>query len=493
MWQRLLELLDAGQGAHVLVVGDFMIDRYLYGDAERISPEAPVPVLRVVGEEDALGGAGSVAADIAALGAVPHCVGITGQDAESGRIRALLGKLSADISGLIEVPGRPTTRKTRLVGLAQHRHRQQLIRVDDESADPVADAFADVMLGHAEKLMTQCRAVCIEDYNKGVVTQRLAQGVIAAAMRRGLTVLVDPASTNDYSRYAGATVITPNRTETEKVTGLRLRTIDSVRKNAAVIRDRCRTDHVCVTLDADGAALIGPDASFEHIPTKERDVYDVTGAGDEVLAAMALAVAAGGTLREAVALANVAGGLEVEKFGCVPITRDEVVGEIWLEHHEALGKVRTLQQLLPELARRRARHEKIAFTNGCFDLIHVGHVENFRFCKQHADVLVVGLNSDASVRSLDKGGNRPIVEQDDRAKVLAALSDVDYVVIFDEPTPQALIEAVRPDVLLKGQDWSGKIIAGQEFVEKNGGKVVLVPLVEGRSTTSLIDKIRRDG
>lgn len=490
MWQRLLELLDAGQGSHVLVVGDYMIDRYLYGDAERISPEAPVPVLRVVRQEDALGGAGSVAADIAALGAVPHCVGISGQDSDSALMRALLEKLGADTSGLLEVAGRPTTRKTRLVGLAQHRHRQQLIRIDDENADPVDETVAGLLLRHVEKLLTQCRAVCIEDYNKGVVTQPLAQAVIAAAGRRGLSVLVDPASTNDYSRYAGATVITPNRTETEKVTGLRLRTIDAVRQNASVIHSRCRTEHVCVTLDADGAALIGPGGSFEHIPTKQRDVYDVTGAGDEVLAAMAVAVAAGGTLPEAISLANVAGGLEVEKFGCVPITRDEVIGEIWLEHHEALGKVRTVQQLLPELARRRALHEKIAFTNGCFDLIHAGHVENFKICKQHADVVVVGLNSDASVRSLSKGGDRPIVGQDDRARVLAALSDVDYVVVFDEPTPQSLIEAVRPDVLLKGQDWSGKTIAGQEFVEQQGGRVVLVPLVEGRSTTGLIERIR---
>jgi D-beta-D-heptose 7-phosphate kinase/D-beta-D-heptose 1-phosphate adenosyltransferase len=267
--------------------------------------------------------------------------------------------------------------------------------------------------------------------------------------------------------------------------------MDAVLAHAAVILEKCRTESVCVTLDADGAALIGPGGSFEHIPTKTRDVYDVTGAGDEVLAAMAVAVAAGASLREAVSLANVAGGLEVERFGCVPITRDEVIGEILLDNHQHLGKVRTLDHLLPELARRRSRQERIAFTNGCFDLIHAGHVANFRFCKQQADILVVGLNSDASVRSLSKADDRPIVGQADRAAVLAALADIDYVVIFDEPTPQALIEAVRPDVLLKGQDWNGKTIAGQEFVERHGGKVVLVPLVEGRSTSALIEKIRR--
>lgn len=490
MWERLCELLDSGRGRHVLVLGDFMLDRYLFGDAERISPEAPVPVLRVVGQEAALGGAGSVAADIAALGAVPHCIGVTGQDADGKDLLRLLSGVGADPSGMVAVEGRPTTRKTRLIGLAQHRHRQQLIRIDDETTAPVAGDMLAAMEKHLERLVDECHAVCIEDYNKGVVTAELVRLVLRLAGKRKLPVLVDPASITDYDCYTGATVVTPNRSETEKVTGLSLRSIDAVRAGAKTILQRCRTQHVCVTLDSDGAALIGPGGSFEHVPTKSRDVYDVTGAGDEVLAAMAVGIAAGGTLHEAVALANVAGGLEVEKFGCVPITRDEVLAEILLEHHRTLGKVRTVEQLLPELARRRALHEKVAFTNGCFDLIHAGHVANFAFCKQHADILVVALNSDASVRSLSKGDGRPIVGQEDRAAVLAALADVDYVVLFDEPTPQRLIEQVRPDVLLKGADWKGKEVAGQKFVESHGGRVLLVPLLEGRSTTALIEKIR---
>lgn len=491
MWQRLCDLLNHTQDSHVLVLGDFMIDRYLYGDAERISPEAPVPVLRVVRQEDALGGAGSVAADIAALGARPHCVGVCGQDIDAEHLRSLLANVGADHSGLVAVPTRPTTRKTRLVGLAQHRHRQQLIRIDDESTEPLAAEIADTLLGQVTKLLSVCQIVCIEDYGKGVITPGLAKAVIAAARQRKIPVLIDPANIADYSRYAGGTLVTPNRSETEKVVGRRLRKVEDVRSAAAEILAACQTDHVCVTLDADGAALIGPGGSFEHIPTKSRDVYDVTGAGDEVLAALAVALASGASLHEAVVLANVAGGLEVEKFGCVPITRDEVIGEILLEHHKHLGKVRTLDQLLPELARRRTKHEKIAFTNGCFDILHAGHVSNFAFCKSHADVLVVGLNSDKSVQSLEKGKNRPIVPQEDRAAVLAALADIDYVVIFDETTPQALIERLAPDVLLKGSDWEGKTIAGQEFVEKRGGKVVLAPLLDGRSTSAIIDRIRK--
>lgn len=490
MWQRLCEILDSCPGRHVLVVGDFMLDRYLYGDAERISPEAPVPVLRVVRHEDALGGAGSVVADVAALEASPHCVGVVGEDPAGHDVRELLAKTGADTGGLVSVPGRPTTLKTRLVGLAQHRHRQQLIRIDDEVSESVDDHTTYALLDRVRTLLPSCQAVCIEDYNKGVVTTPLAQAVIAAARELQRPVLVDPASITDYSRYAGATIITPNRTETEKVCGMRLRSLSTVQQAAGRILDACRTEYVCVTLDADGAALIGPGGSFEHLPTKIRAVYDVTGAGDEVLATLAVAVAAGATWKEAGTLANVAGGLEVEKFGCVPITRSEVIGEILLENHRTLGKVRTLAQLLPELARRRMRRETVAFTNGCFDLLHAGHVAGFALCKRHADILVVGLNSDASVRRLSKGPGRPIVSAQDRAAVLAALADVDYVVVFNEDTPHELVAAIQPDVLAKGADWKGKTIVGQEFVEQRGGKVVLIPFLEGRSTSAMLERIR---
>lgn len=491
MWQRLCEALERSGDLHILVVGDFMIDHYLYGDAERISPEAPVPVLRLVREEEALGGAGSVVADIRALGATAHCVGVMGDDAGAGRLVELLQRIQADPAGILRVSGRATTRKTRLVGLAQHRHRQQLIRIDDETIEPVDDVTTDALLAEVERHLEKCHALCIEDYDKGVVTERLTRRLMEAARSRSVPVLVDPAGISDYQRYRGATIVTPNRTETERLTGLRLRTIDAVRDGAEAIHAACHAEHVCVTLDAEGAALIGPEGRFEHVPTRSRDVYDVTGAGDEVLAALAVAVAAGCDMRDAVAMANIAGGLEVEKFGCVPVSRDEMIGEILLEHHRTLGKLRTVDQLLPELTRRRARKETVAFTNGCFDLVHAGHVSGFAFCKQHADILVVGLNSDASVKSLSKGPDRPIVCQQDRAAVLAALADVDYVVLFDEQTPQALIEALRPDLLVKGRDWEGKTIVGRQFVEAHGGKVLLYPLLEGRSTSAIVERIRQ--
>ncbi len=491
MWQQLCDLIEAARGRHVLVVGDFMIDRYLYGDAERISPEAPVPVIRVVRREATVGGAGSVAADIAALGCVPHCVGIVGRDANSELMDDLLNRVGADPSGLVRVDGRPTTEKTRLVGLAQHRHRQQLIRVDDEITDPVDAATTAELQDRIAALLGSCAAICIEDYCKGVVSSSLMGSIIEAAKVRGIPVLVDPAPIDSYDLYAGATIVTPNRTETERLIGRRLMDIDAVRESAGRIREACGSECVCVTLDAHGAALISADGGFEHIPTKPRDVYDVTGAGDAVLAAIAVATAAGASMRQAVTLANVAGGLEVEKFGCVPVTRDEIIGELLTEHHKELGKIRAVGDLLPELDRRKSRGETVAFTNGCFDLLHVGHVRSFAFCKQHADIVVVGLNSDASVRRQDKAEDRPIVSQDARAEVLASLSDIDYVVLFDEDTPQALIESVRPEVLVKGEDYAGKFIAGETFVKANGGKVVLFPVVAGQSTTGLIDRIRR--
>jgi D-beta-D-heptose 7-phosphate kinase/D-beta-D-heptose 1-phosphate adenosyltransferase len=490
-WQRLCEIIEAGGRQSIVVLGDYMLDRYLYGDAERISPEAPVPVLRVVRQEQAIGGAGSVVADIRALEAAAYCVGIIGQDENGKALGSAIEKMGADVSGLVAVAGRPTTLKTRLVGLAQHRHRQQLIRIDDESTEPIDAEIGRALIESLRRLIANCDALCIEDYNKGVITRETAQAAIKLAREHGKPVIVDPASISDYSIYAGASLITPNRSETQRACDVFIPSAAAVRANATKILAACHTERVCVTLDAEGCAIIGPNGHFEHVTTKTRDVYDVTGAGDEVLAALAVALAAGANSTEAATLANYAGGLEVEKFGCVPVTKDELIGEILMEHHRSIGKLRTVDQLLPELARRRERGEKVAFTNGCFDILHAGHVSVFAFAKTHADIVVLGLNSDASVRGQGKGDDRPIVPQEDRAAVLAGLGDVDYIVLFDEDTPELLIRSIRPDVLLKGADWKGKRIAGQEFVENNGGRVELVPLLESRSTSALLERIRK--
>jgi len=486
---RLLNLLDRFATARIAVLGDLMLDQYLYGDTDRISPEAPVPILRIVRREAALGGAASVAADIAALGAAVETVGVIGQDPAGTSLSDLLKQRRIAADHIVVTPHRPTTLKTRLVGLAQHRHRQQLVRIDEEDSSPVDAAAGQALLAAVQSALTRCSILCIQDYGKGVVTPSLCQQAIALARSRNVRVLVDPMKSRETVHYAGAWLATPNRTETEWVVDRRLDSIAAVREARDAILAGFATEHVCVTLDADGCALLGRD-SFDHIPTKPRDVYDVTGAGDEVLAALAVALAAGADLRQAAALANVAGGLEVEKFGCVPVTRDEMIGEILLEHRQRHGKRRELPQLISELSRRRAQGEKVVFTNGCFDVLHRGHVEYLSFARNQGDLLVVAINSDASVRRQRKGAGRPFCPQDDRAAVLESLESVDYVIVFDEDTPVKLLETIAPDVLVKGGDYTAQGVVGREVVERQGGRVVVAPLVEGQSTSTIVERIR---
>ncbi|MHC4697598.1 MAG: PfkB family carbohydrate kinase, partial [Planctomycetota bacterium] len=433
----------------VLLVGDLILDRYLYGDAERISPEAPVPVLRTVEKREAVGGSANVAACLAALECRVTCCGTVGDDAHGRTLSGLLNELGIDTTGVMALSDRPTTTKTRLVGLAQHRHRQQLLRVDQEDAGPLPASTADQLIERARKLLAQADVVCIEDYDKGVVNERLVQAVLEEAHRQERPVLIDPARLGSYGRYRGADVLTPNRAELSMVAGRPLDTMDAVADAARAVLDACALRAMVITVDRDGAVVVERDKPWQHLPTVPRSVYDNTGAGDAVLAMLAAAVAGGAGVVDAARLANVAGGLEVEKFGCVPITSDEVLAELRLEDRVRNGKLRTLSELIPELTLRRDRGETIAFTNGCFDILHAGHVDYLRRCRGQASLLVVGLNTDASVRALGKAGNRPINKLQDRAAVIGALECVDYVVSFDEPDPEALIREIRPDVLIK--------------------------------------------
>ncbi len=473
----------------VLLIGDLILDRYIYGDAERISPEAPVPVLRAVERFDRVGGTANVAACLRALDVQVMCCGVIGKDSAGRVLVDLLEEIGVDASGLIRCEDRPTTTKTRLVGLAQHRHRQQLLRLDEESTDPLPADQASELVEAACKAVAEIDVVCIEDYDKGVISRALVAAVVKEAKRIGKPVLVDPARLDNYDRYEGATLLTPNRGELAMVIGDDGRDVDQIAHRAAELQSRVKADGVIVTLDRDGALLVKSADDWEHVPTKPRSVYDNTGAGDAVLAMLAASIASGGDWLDAVRLANIAGGLEVEKFGCVAITTDEVLAELRLEDRRLAGKLRKIDELLVELAIRRDRGETVVFTNGCFDILHAGHVDYLTRARNEGSLLVVGLNTDASVRCLDKGDGRPINNEQDRAKVLGALECVDYVVLFDDQTPQELIRRVRPDVLVKGQDWAEKGVVGREDVEANGGRVVLMPLVEGLSTTNVVEKI----
>ncbi|CAA9441476.1 MAG: ADP-heptose synthase / D-glycero-beta-D-manno-heptose 7-phosphate kinase, partial [uncultured Phycisphaerae bacterium] len=476
MSTRLIELVENLPRNRVVLVGDFMMDRYLYGNAERLSPEAPVPVLHFQNEEYRLGGAGNVAAGLAALNAEVRVVGVMGSDEMSKTLADHLAACGCDTTGLVCCTGRPTTTKMRLVGSAQHRHPQQMLRLDFEQTTALSTAEEDQLVAAFERAVDGASVVCIEDYNKGVVTPRVCQEVIRIARARRVPVLIDPANIADYAKYAGATCIKLNRIEAHKATGIRPATPETCEAAARAMIDQLGLESAVVTLDRDGAYLghyaagevaKGTGANGdggtgrtggrafvgELLRTRARQVYDVTGAGDMVLAMLAVARSAGATWHEAVMLANVAGGLEVEKFGAVPIKPEEIAQELMSEAHEHLGKRRTLDQLLPELARHRAAGRRVVFTNGCFDLIHLGHVKYFRFAKAQGDLLVVGVNTDASIRGL-KGSKRPIVNEDDRVEVLQELESIDYLVLFGEETPMRLIEAIRPDVLVKGADYA---------------------------------------
>ncbi|MCY2952940.1 MAG: D-glycero-beta-D-manno-heptose 1-phosphate adenylyltransferase [Planctomycetota bacterium] len=473
---------------NIVLVGDVMLDRYIFGNADRLSPEAPVPVLHFQHEEYRLGGAGSVLADLAALRAFVKIIGIVGNDTAADEIRNRIVAAGSDPAGLVQVADRPTVSKMRLVGSAQHRHPQQMIRLDIENPAPIDSPTASRILDHVAAALTHADVLCIEDYHKGLLTIEITRHIIELSRAKYIPVLVDTANLSDYSKYLGATAIKLNRSEAERATGLPLRSPDHYAPAAEWLLNKLQLQAAIITLDKHGAFLATSDGLRRHLQTRPRQVYDVTGAGDMVLAMLAVARAAGASWIDSVALANIAGGLEVERFGCAPITPDEIIHDLLAQGREHLGKQRALDQLLPELQRHRALGRRIVFTNGCFDIVHFGHVEYFRFAKKQGDILVVAVNTDRSIQKL-KGPKRPIVPQHDRISLLEELQSIDYVILFDDDTPIPLLNAIRPDILVKGDDYKKEQVVGWQIVESYGGRIALAPLIDGRSTTALIQRI----
>jgi len=488
MYSELLKKITNLGNPEILLVGDFMLDSYVYGDALRISPEAPVPVLKIVRREDKCGGAASVAADVTAMEGKCVCIGLIGNDANGIVLKKLLDETGSNTDGLIVSKNRPTTAKQRLIGLAQHRHQQQLMRVDEENSEPLSKEEYAKLLDIFKNKLQSADIVCLQDYNKGVLDPQLCQDLISLAKQAGKMVLVDPPLSNDYSKFKGATLVTPNRKETSLVVDFQVDTTQDAQKAADVLLEKYDLDAAVITLDKDGAFL-KTDNTSQLVPTIAKTVYDVTGAGDMVLAALATSLAGGCNFKMAVEISNIAGGLEVEKFGVATVSIDEIINEIVARSHSKSGKIHEAKSLDSILEYHRKLGEKIVFTNGCFDVIHRGHIEYLKFTKQQGDIVVLGLNSDASIKRL-KGENRPINNQHDRAAVLAGLEAIDYIIVFDDDTPAALIEMVKPDILVKGEDWKDKGVVGQEFVESRGGKVVLAKMVDGKSSTNTISKMK---
>jgi D-beta-D-heptose 7-phosphate kinase/D-beta-D-heptose 1-phosphate adenosyltransferase len=494
MSSDLAELVHNLGQPRVLVVGDLMLDRYVWGDAERISQEAPVVLLHADKREERLGGASSVATLLRALGARVALAGVVGPDADGERIRRTLLDLGIDDEAVLIDPDRPTTVKERYIGRAQHRHPQQMIRVDYEVRLPLSKAQEDRFNQAIARHIGRAGIVLVSDYDKGVCTSGVLAATIAAARAHGLRVLADPIRGGDYRKYHGCSAITPNRLEAGLAVGRVLGDKATALKSAAQLREHLDLEAAIITLDKEGMALAHADGRAEVFPTRPRQVYDITGAGDMVLAMLGMALASGVDYEPAIRLANVAGGLEVEKIGVATVTCDEILRDLLRgapgrsEHEPGLEKVCSQEALLAELLGRCALGQRVAFTNGCFDVLHAGHVRYLQEAREQADLLVVGLNSDSGVRAL-KGPTRPVNSVEARALVLAALEAVDYLVVFDEATPLELIRAIRPDVLVKGADYRREDVVGADYVESYGGRVYLAPLREGYSTTRLLQRL----
>jgi D-beta-D-heptose 7-phosphate kinase / D-beta-D-heptose 1-phosphate adenosyltransferase len=471
----------------LLCVGDVMLDNFVYGDVSRISPEAATPVLAVRREESNLGGAGNVARNIASLGAQCLFVGVVGEDETGTAVTSAFLTEPRIEAHLVVDPGRPTTRKSRFV--SEH-HSTHLVRADWEQASPISKEVEDAILERVGALLGRADAVVLSDYAKGVLTPRVLRTTIDAARRAGKPVVVDPKG-SDFSPYAGATILTPNRKELAEVTRLPARTPEEIARAAVELMRACSAKAVLVTRSEDGMTLQA-DGPPMHIPAYAVRVRDVSGAGDTVTAVLAAMLASGAGFEEATRAANAAAAIVVGKRGTATVSASELRSR--LVPHAALAteeKVVFDQSLLDEhLEPWRRRGLRIGFTNGCFDLLHPGHVRLLTAARAACDCLIVGLNTDSSVRGL-KGEGRPLQDERSRAEVLAALEAVDLVVLFSEPTPQRLIERVRPQLLVKGADYRIDQVVGRDFVEANGGRVMLVELSPGHSTSRLVEQSRQ--
>jgi D-beta-D-heptose 7-phosphate kinase/D-beta-D-heptose 1-phosphate adenosyltransferase len=470
-------------GVNVLCVGDVMLDRFVYGDVDRISPEAPIPVVRVLRETSMLGGAGNVVRNLVALGARSHFLSLIGEDQAGRDVARLVGEQAGIDPVLVTESTRQTTIKIRFIAGSQ-----QLLRADRETLAPLNADSRQRLLDAAARLLPTVGVLALSDYGKGILTQPVLRALIEGAREAGKPVVVDPKGA-DYSIYAGATVVTPNRKELHEATKMPVDSDEEIIAAARRLIETCGIENVLVTRSQDGMSLITDQGEVSHLPAEAREVFDVSGAGDTVVATLTAAMAAGTPLLEAARLANVAAGIVVGKVGTAVAYAQEIVSAL---HHSAVAvsEAKALSQTaaIDQLDRWRHKGYRIGFTNGCFDLLHPGHISLLAQAKANCDRLVVGLNSDASVRRL-KGPTRPVQSEAARATVLASLADVDLVVIFEEDTPYDLIGALRPDVLVKGADYTIDQVVGADLVRGWGGKVVLADLVAGQSTTATIARL----
>jgi D-beta-D-heptose 7-phosphate kinase/D-beta-D-heptose 1-phosphate adenosyltransferase len=462
----------------ILVLGDLMIDHYLWGSCERISPEAPVQVVDVAKETTVLGGAGNVINNLKALGADVSVAGVIGDDANGEELREMLREIDVASQNLIIQAGRKTSKKSRIIAVSQ-----QILRYDKESKNAIEDASVEKILDSIKESIKEYDALILSDYGKGVLTEDLCQGVIALANENGVKVLVDPKG-SDFAKYRGAYLLTPNKKEAQLATGIDIDDEASLKEALLQLKSECDLDISLITLSEDGIAIF--DEKLKRFPTVAKEVFDVTGAGDTVIASIAYALSACKDIDETAKFANLAAGIVVGKIGSATVSIDEIEEyEASLHKSSSDAHIKTFAEIDAIVKRYKSQGKKVVFTNGCFDILHVGHVKYLQIAKSFGDVLIVGLNSDASVSRL-KGPTRPVNVAEDRAYLLAALEAVDFVVPFEEDTPYELIKMIAPDVLVKGGDYEGKTVVGTEFARE----LKLVDFVDGKSTTKTIEKIQ---
>lgn len=468
----------------VWVAGDIMLDEYAFGDVERISPEAPVPVIRVRAVEYRLGGAANVACQVAALGARVSLAGLIGKDFAGDQILALCEASGIDRRAIRQLEDCQTSRKLRALA-----RNQQLLRLDWEDTRPCAVSAVGWMIDHL-KQGDAPDIIVLSDYAKGLLTPQFIDGIADAAASAGARVVVDP-KRRDFCAYRGASIMTPNLHELETAAGQRFDpdNADSIAASAQSLALDTGVEAIVVTRGERGIMVVPAHEPYESFPARGRALFDTTGAGDTVVAVIATSLAAGAILSEAAQIANAAAGIAVGRIGTVSVSPDEILEALSGESaHLILGP----EELQAQVARWRAAGNRIVLTNGCFDLLHAGHLSLLHQAAQCGDVLILAVNSDASVQRL-KGPGRPLIPERERAAMLAALGCVDAVTIFEEDTPLDILRLIRPDVLVKGQDYTIEQVVGRDLVESSGGQVVLVPLLPEKSTTALIDRIAKRG
>jgi D-beta-D-heptose 7-phosphate kinase/D-beta-D-heptose 1-phosphate adenosyltransferase len=464
----------------ILIVGDIMLDRYVSGNVNRISPEAPIPILKYDHQFVVMGGAGNVAANTVSLGADAVLIGVLGKnDANNRLLETMYDNL--EILAAHEA-NRLTTVKTRFMS-GSH----QLLRLDEETAAPITDESKSRILAYVRQNIDDSDVVVLSDYAKGVLQPDLIQKIMEVAKEASKPVIVDP-KRKSFKDYNGCTIITPNIQETLEATGIRVVDDTTAEEAGVIILQSTNAEAVIITRSEKGISIIFRDIPALHLPTKAQEVTDVSGAGDTLVAALAVMMTEGKNITDAAVIANIAAGISVGKLGTSAVSRLEL-NEALIIKKETFTKVATLELAMEKIAVAKMRDKKIGFTNGCFDLLHPGHIEILTKAKAACDYLVVGLNSDASVKRL-KGDSRPIQTEDSRAAILASLQAVDLVVVFEEDTPLELITLLQPAVLVKGADYQNKLVVGSDIVKASGGEVILIDLEVGFSTTNIVDRIK---